>query len=93
MIVNFVLWIAGAALIVAGLAMIQRPLSRYNELRQIDENARRYEAWRGGSRRTAASGGPTGADLMKDQMRQRVYLWAGVIVVGVVLVFAGFAIR
>ena len=93
MILNLVLWLGGAALVVLGVVMVQRPLARYNELRHIDDNARRYEAWRGGSRRTAADSRPTGADLMKSQMRQRVYTWAGAIVGGIVLIVAGFAIR
>jgi len=93
MIVNLVLWIVGAALIVAGLVQVQGPLSRYNELRSIEDNARRYDAWRGGSRRTAVDSGPTGADVMKEQMRQRVLFWGGAIVVGVVLVILGFAIH
>ena len=96
MIVNLVLWAAGAALIVGGIYMVQRPWNRYQAMRRIDDNSSRYDAWRGGSRRTAVDPGPSGrsgADLMKQQLRQRVFMWSGAIVVGVVLVVVGFAVR
>ncbi len=35
----------------------------------------------------------TGADEMRDLLRSRVRLWAGVAIVGVVLVVAGFIVR
>ena len=45
-------------------------------------------------RRTAVDyGGTTGADVMKAQMRQRVLLWGGAIVVGILLIVAGFVVR
>ncbi len=96
MIINLILWVAGAVLIIVGIYMVQRPLARLNELRQIEANSQRYDAWRGGSRRTAADAGDSGrsgAALMQEQLRRRVYLWAGAIVVGFVLVVLGFAIH
>lgn len=94
MLLNVILWIGGLVLLGAGIAMIRGPLARYQQLQQTDENLRRYESWRGGSRRTAVDyGGTTGADVMKAQMRQRVQLWAGAIVVGIVLIVAGFIVR
>jgi hypothetical protein len=93
-LLNLILWIGGLVLLGAGIAMIRGPLARYQQLQQTDENLRRYESWRGGSRRTAVDyGGTTGADVMKTQMRQRVQLWAGAIVVGIVLIVAGFVVR
>jgi hypothetical protein len=93
-LLNVILWIGGLVLLGAGIVMIRGPLARYQQLQQTDENLRRYESWRGGSRRTAVDyGGTTGADVMKAQMRQRVQLWAGAIVVGIVLIVAGFIVR
>jgi hypothetical protein len=93
-ILNLALWAGGLVLLGTGIAMIRGPLARYQQLQQTDENLRRYESWRGGSRRTAVDyGGTTGADVMKAQMRQRVLLWAGAIIVGIVLIVVGFVVR
>jgi hypothetical protein len=65
-----------------------------SELDRLADNAKRYESWRGGSSRTAAGGSDrTGADEMRDVLRRQVYLWAGVGLVGVILVIAGFVLR
>lgn len=95
MTLNIILWVAGAALLAVGILRIQGPLSRVNELRRLDENARKYDAWRGGSRTAAAppGGSRTGADEMRDMLRTRARLWAAAIVAGVVLIVAGFVIR
>jgi hypothetical protein len=94
-ILNIVLWVAGIALVAAGILRIQGPLSRFNELKRLDANAQRYDAWRGGSRTAATppGGGRTGADEMRDLLRSRARLWAAVIVAGIVLIVAGFVIR
>ena len=91
---NLVLWVAGVALIAIGYIQAREPWERYRALQATDENARRYESWRGG-RRTAADSGPsvTGADVMRRQLRDRARLWGLVAILGVVLVFIGFAIR
>jgi hypothetical protein len=94
-IVNLLLWIGGVALLILGAYAIRQPLARLNELKALEENARRYDAWRGGSR-TAASrpaGERTGADEMQDLLRTRVRIWAAAIVAGVVMVVLGFLIR
>jgi len=94
MVLNLVLWVGGLVLLGVGIRMIRGPLARYRQLQETDENLRRYESWRGGGRRTAVDyGGTTGADVMKAQMRQRVQLWSAVIVVGIVLMVAGFVVR
>lgn len=95
MILNIVLWVAGVALIAVGVMRVQAPLSRSNELRRLDDNARRYDAWRGGSRTAAArpADDRTGADEMRDLLRNQLRLWAGAITVGVVLIVAGFVVR
>ncbi len=94
MILNLILWVGGVVLLGAGVAIVRGPLARYQQLQQTDENLRRYESWRGGSRRTAVDyGGTTGADVMKAQLRQRVMIWSGAIVVGILLIVAGFVVR
>ena len=95
MILNLVLWLGGAVLLILGIVQIRAPLARSNELKALEENAKRYDAWRGGSR-TAASppaGGRTGADEMQEMLRTRVRIWAAAIVAGIVMIVAGFLIR
>jgi hypothetical protein len=92
-LLNIVLWVGGGALLALGVIRIQGPLSRANELKRLDENARRYDSWRGGSRTAVGSPGRTGADEMRDLMRSQVRLWTGAIVVGIVLILAGFLVR
>lgn len=89
--INLVLWLAGAALVVVAVWRIRRPYARLAELDQLADNARRYESWRGG--RGGPMDGTTGADVMRQLLRRELKIWAAVGVVGVVLVFAGFAIR
>ena len=91
--INIALWIAGIALLALGIWRIRAPLARMNELDRLAQNAERYDSWRGGSRLTAADGEKTGADEMRDMMRRQVLIWAGVAVLGVVLLVAGFALR
>jgi hypothetical protein len=94
-ILNLVLWIGGAALLIVGIYAVRPLLARLNELKALEENAKRYEAWRGGSR-TAAPRPPgerTGADEMQDLLRTRMRIWAAAIVVGIVMIVAGFLIR
>jgi hypothetical protein len=91
--VNIVLWLVGFALVAIAAWRGRAPLARMSELDQLADNAKRYESWRGGSSRTAAGGGQTGADVMRDMLRRQVYLWAGVGIVGIFLVIAGFLVR
>jgi hypothetical protein len=94
-ILNLVLWIGGVVLLIAGIIQIRAPLARVNELKALEENAKRYDAWRGGSR-TAASrpaDGRTGAEEMREMLRTRVRIWAAAIVIGIVMIVAGFLIR
>jgi hypothetical protein len=96
-LINIVLWIAGIVVLAVAIWRVRGPFGRMLELDRLAENARRYDSWRGGSSRTAAGGPPigdrTGADEMREMMRRQVMLWAGVGVVGVVLLVAGFAVR
>ncbi len=89
--INLVLWLVGAALVAVAVWRIRRPYARLAELDQLAENARRYESWRGG--RSGPTDGTTGADVMRQLLRRELTVWTAVGVVGVVLVFAGFAIR
>ena len=90
--INIVLWAIGLMLLVLGVVRAARPFGRMQELDRLADNARRYDAWRGGSR-TAAEPGATGADVMRQMLRRQVLLWAGVAAAGIVLIFAGFAVR
>lgn len=87
--VNLLLWGAGIALIVLGYTQARGPWNRYQALKEQDANVSRYEAWRGGVRDRST----TGASVAMDMARRDARLWGLVAIVGVVLVFAGFAIR
>lgn len=89
--INLVLWLAGAAMVAIAIWRIRRPYARLAELDQLADNARRYESWRGG--RSAPTDGKTGADVMRQLLRRELTVWTAVGVLGVVLVFSGFAIR
>jgi len=90
--VNVALWVAGVALMALGFARLRGPLARLRTLQAADENARRYESWRG-SRISDSDRGVTGADLMRQQMRSQLRLWGAVVGAGFMLVFIGFAVR
>ena len=90
--INIVLWTAGLILLALGIARAAKPFGRMSELDRLAENARRYDAWRGGSK-AAADSGTTGADVMRQVLRRQALVWAGVAVAGGLLVLAGFAIR
>ena len=65
------------------------PWERYQALKTQEANVSRYEAWRGGVRDNSA----TGASVMMEMARREARTWGAVAIVGVVLLFAGFAIR
>jgi hypothetical protein len=91
-VINLVLWLVGAALVAVAVWRIRRPYARLAELDRLAENARRYESWRG-VRGGAGEDRTTGADVMRQLLRRELIVWTAVGVAGVVLVFAGFAIR
>ncbi len=87
-IVGLVLIIGGIAAIAVGALRVRGPLATIRRLDQTEANLARYETWRG--RRTGVDAdGPTGADVMRAQMRQRVLLWSAVIGAGVVAIVLG----
>jgi hypothetical protein len=89
---NLVLWGLGVVLVAVGYVRAREPWRRYQALREQQANVDRYEAWRGRASVTAA-GGPSGADVAIAMYRRQTQIWAGVAIVGFLLVFAGFAIR
>jgi uncharacterized membrane protein len=88
-VVNVVLWAVGVVLIAVGYQRARGPWSRYQALKEQDQNVARYEAWRGGLRDTS----PTGASVAMDILRRQARLGATIAVVGFVLVFLGFLIK
>ena len=78
----------GIVVIAVGSLQARGPLATIRRLDQTAANLDRYEKWRG-KRAADEPEGPTGADVMRAQMRQRVILWGGVAATGVVLVLLG----
>jgi hypothetical protein len=91
-VLNLVLWLVGAGLVAVAVCRIRRPYARLAELDRLADNARRYESWRG-VRGGAGEDRTTGADVMRQLLRRELMVWTAAGVGGVVLVFAGFAIR
>ena len=89
--INVALWVIGAAMAVLAVWRIRRPYARLAELDRLADNARRYDSWRGG--RSNREDRTTGADIMRQMLRREMMVWTVIGVIGVVLVFAGFAIR
>ena len=89
MILNIVLWIAGIALMGLGYSRAKGPWSRYQALKEQDENAARYNAWRGGIRDDST----TGASVAMAILRRQAQIGAAIAIAGVVLVFLGFLIK
>ena len=88
-IVNLVLWGLGVVLIAVGYQRAKAPWSRYQALKEQDENIARYEAWRGGARDTS----PTGASVAMRVLRRQAQRAGLMIVAGFVLVLLGFLIK
>jgi hypothetical protein len=88
---NIVLLALGIGLIAVGYARGRAPYARMRQLEATTDNLRRYETWRGG--RGEPEGGPTAADLMREELRRQVRRWATVALLGFILVFFGFFIR
>jgi hypothetical protein len=87
-IAAIVLIAAGIAAIVVGAFRMRGPLGTIRRLDETEANLERYETWRG-KRTGIETEGPTGADIMRQQMRQRVVLWGFVTGAGVVAVLVG----
>ena len=87
--VNLALWLGGVVLIAIGYQRARAPWSRYQALKEQDENVARYSAWRGGVRDTS----PTGASVAMAILRRQARIGATIAVVGFVLVFLGFLVK
>ena len=85
-LVNIAFWALCVALIAAGYQRAKGPWSRYQALKEQDENIARYEAWRGGARDTS----PTGASVAMEVLRRQAQRGGLIAIVGFVLVFLGF---
>lgn len=90
-ILGLVLIVGGVAAIVIGVLQARGPLATIRHLDATQANLERYETWRG-KQTGVQSDGPTGADIMRAQMRQRLILWGVVIGAGVVSVVLGLAV-
>ena len=85
---SIVLIAGGIVAVIVGVLQIRGPLATIRRLEATEANLARYETWRGKQTGPQADG-PTGADEMRAQMRQRVILWGVLAGAGVVSVFAG----
>lgn len=90
-ILGLLLMAGGAIAIAVGVLQARGPLATIRHLDQTQANLERYDSWRGKNSGVQADG-PTGADIMRAQMRQRLLLWAAVIVAGVVAVVVGLLV-
>lgn len=89
--VGLVLIVAGIIAIAAGVYKARGPLAMIRHLDATEANLQRYEDWRG-KRNSLDAEGPTGADVMRDQMRQRLILWGVVIAAGAIALVVGLVL-
>ncbi len=82
------LWALGIVLIAVGYTRARGPWARYQALKQQDANVARYEAWRGGLRDDAK----TGASVAMEMLRRQAQGGAVIVVVGFLLILAGFLV-
>jgi uncharacterized membrane protein len=87
--ISFALWVAGVVLIVIGVTRARGPWARYQQLKEQDANAARYNSWRGGIRDDSTSG----ASVAMELFRRQAHTGAGIAFVGFVLVFVGFLVK
>jgi len=90
--IDVVLIIGGIAATMVGGLQLRGPLAKIRQLDQTQANLERYEAWRGKQTGVGADG-PTGADEMRAQLRQRVLLWGVVAGLGVAAVVVGLILH
>jgi hypothetical protein len=90
MLINIVFWALGAALIAVGYQRARGPWARYQQLKEQDANAARYNAWRGGVRENTGTTGASVAMRVLRAQAQRGFILAAV---GIALVVLGFLIK
>ena len=86
--IGLVLVVGGIAAIAVGALQVRGPLATIRQLDQTQANLERYDSWRGKNTGVQADG-PTGADIMRAQMRQRVLLWGALIAAGAISILIG----
>lgn len=89
--ISLVLIVGGVVAVVVGALQARGPLATIRHLDATQANLERYDSWRGKNSGVQADG-PTGADIMRAQMRQRLLLWGAVIAAGVVAVVVGLLV-
>jgi hypothetical protein len=87
-LLDLVLIAGGVVAVIVAALQMRGPLATIRRLDEAQANIERYETWRGKQTGPRADG-PTGADVMRAQMRQRLILWGAVAVAGVVSVLVG----
>jgi uncharacterized membrane protein len=87
--VNIVFWLLGIALVAIGYREAKGPWSRYQALKEQDENEARYGAWRGGVRDTSTTGASVAMQILRRQAQRGAIIGA----VGFVMIFLGFLLR
>ena len=85
---SLVLIAGGIVAIVVAAFQMRGPLATIRRLDEAQANIDRYESWRGKQTGPQADG-PTGADEMRAQMRQRLIIWGVLAGAGVVSVLVG----
>jgi len=90
-LLGLVLIVGGIAAIATGVMRMRGPLATVRRLDETAANLARYETWRGKHTGVEADG-PTGADEMRAQMRQRVILWGVVAGAGAISIIVGLVL-
>lgn len=90
-VLGIVLIAGGIVAIVVAVLQMRGPLATIRRLDETQANLERYESWRGKQTGVQADG-PTGADVMRSQMRQRLVLWGVIAGAGVLSVVLGLAV-
>jgi hypothetical protein len=88
--VNLICWGLGVVLIGSGYLRARGPWVRYQDLKAQQANIERYEGWRGTRLRDE---GPSAASIMAQEMLRRAQVGGLVVLAGLALVFAGFAVH
>lgn len=88
--VNLICWGLGVVLIGSGYLRARGPWARYQDLKAQQANIERYEGWRGTRLRDE---GPSAASIMARELLRRAQVGGLVVLAGLGLVFAGFAVH
>ena len=88
---SLVLIAGGIVAVVVAALQMRGPLATIRRLDETQANIDRYESWRGKQTGPQADG-PTGADVMRAQMRQHLIVWGVVAGAGVVSVVVGLLV-